>query len=471
MAAPAAAAGPDLTAFLRRLSLFGGLADEELLQLVGRSRLISVPRGTLLMREGAPGDGLYVVVSGEIEVIRGSGGHEVILAVYGPGAFVGEMSLVGDGPRSASARSSQPSEILVVEPTAFRELLAQQPGASLTIMRTMLARLRNTEASLQQNARLASLGTLAAGLAHELNNPAAAIQRSAEHLGRALDALDACVRRAGAVGLTLDAPYAPGGTHRAASSDEEEEEIEIWLEDAETPDAARLAGSLAQCGWSVAELRAAVDRHPRPHRAVVLQAIAARCEARASLDGIARASTVLTDVVRAVKSYAHLGEAPRQRVDLRESIETTLIILGSRLRDGIEVETRVETGLPRIEAFGSELNQLWTNLVDNAVDAMDGSGTLRIVAARDGDEAVVVRVVDSGTGIPPEHLDRIFDPFFTTKPPGSGTGLGLHLAYQIVEKHRGSIHVESRPGRTEFRVTLPIGARGPDDVRNGLAPG
>ena len=212
---------------------------------------------------------------------------------------------------------------------------------------------------------------------------------------------------------------------------------------------ARAAGALVDAGWTAEALAAeAPDAIPW---------IAADAEVHLLLDELAMAIGRMSEIVGAVKGYAYLDQAPVQRIDLRTGLQQTLVILRHRLKEGIEVQVDLPDDMPEIEAYGSELNQVWTNLIDNAVDAMDGRGRLTIGAEREADgEGVRITICDSGPGIPPEIRDRLFEPFFTTKPPGKGTGLGLHISYNVVATHGGSLEVESEPGRTCFIVSLPV---------------
>jgi signal transduction histidine kinase len=455
---------------LRTLPLFQDFSDEDIERLCRVSRREEVPAGHVLMTEGSPGDGLYIVLEGTLEVTKREGDHEVVLAQRGDGEFLGEMSLLESAPRSASVRAIEKSELLVIDPAAFRRLLEGSPSAATTLLRTVAGRLRSTEATLMQREKLASLGTLAAGLAHELNNPAAAIRRSSEHLRQVFEvwqrrtaALSTLALSAEQVGrlTALETSISECGVASAdaAACNFEETRLGEWLEEKGLSDPWDVAPALVPFGWSVERVKELADVFPADVFEPVLQWMAAGLSGQALLQEIHRSAVAISDIVRAVRTYAYLDQAPVQEVDVRTTLEDTLVILRQMLKEGVTVRREFAPDLPLIEAYGSELNQVWTNLIVNAVQAMGGKGSLQLGASRAG-ENVEVTVTDDGPGIDPALGARIFDPFFTTRPPGQGSGLGLHIAYNIVvNKHRGRIEYESRPGWTSFRVTLPLRLR------------
>jgi signal transduction histidine kinase len=452
---------------LRRLPLFSELAEPDLERLCRLARRIHVAAGEVVMAEGGVGDGLYIIVTGELEVHKQEGGRDVVLAVRGPGEFLGEIALLEQAPRSATVRATRDSALMVIQPAAFQALLAASPTAAAGILRVMAARLRSTEASLMAQEKLASLGTLAAGLAHELNNPAAAIRRAASHMGEALEAWRRWSAELGTLMLSdlqaarlreLQAEAASPGpaVNDPVASSLEEDRLAEWLEARGVEAPWEVAPPLVAFGWTVgrvAELGAVFDD---AQLATLLPWLAAALNARTLTDELDASAAAISAIVDAVREYAYLDRAPVQDVDVRETLETTLLILRHRLKRGVEVRRDYAPELPRAEAYGSELNQVWTNLIVNALDAMGDAGRLELRAHATGDQ-VVVEVIDDGPGIPPEIRARIFDPFFTTKPPGAGTGLGLHIARNIVvNRHRGRIDIESAPGRTRVRVVLPV---------------
>jgi signal transduction histidine kinase len=456
----------DVVGILAAMPLFQDLSRDDLERLAGVATVIDVPAGATLMEEGDEAAALHVLLTGELEVTRREGGGDILLAVLSPGAFLGEMALVAGARRNATVRALRPARLLVIGPAEFHAVLAASPGAALTLLRTVAGRILSTEAAVRQNAKLASLGTLAAGLAHELNNPASALRRGSAELPAAVAALDRAARRVGRLDLS---PMALEAVERIADTEAAgraprldtlalaaaETALAEWLERHGVERPVDRSAPLALRGWSPDHLATAVDPLPAGHRAPVLEWLAARSALAALVDEARAASAAVSDIVTAVRAHTYLGQAPVQMVDVVTGLESTLVILRSRLAAGVELARDYEPDLPAIEAYGSELNQVWANLLDNAIHAVSGRGRIE-VRARRGRDGVAVEVEDSGIGIPPEVLTRIFDPFFTTRDQGAGTGLGLHVAYTVVRKHRGRISVASRPGRTVFTVELPL---------------
>jgi signal transduction histidine kinase len=453
---------------IRRVPLFAELTDADLELLARAARRFAASTGEVVIEEGAPGGSLFVVLDGELEVSKREGDRDVVLAARQAGEVLGEMSLLQQTPRTASARATRRTDLLEIGPEAFRTVLESDPAVASSILRTMAGRLRSTEASLVQREKLAALGTLAAGLAHELNNPAAAIQRAGQYLGEAFEQWPRATAALRTLELTAAEQQQLGDLERflaapaateTPSSAADDRPLTSRLEALGVAQPWEVAPVLIASGWDEARVETLAAIFPGPHLDAVLQWLRIGLTAQQLIGEIRRSAQAISEIVRAVKSYAYLDQAPIQNVDLRMSLEDTLMILKHKLKQGIEVERDFAPDLPPVEAYGGELNQVWTNLIDNAVQAMDGRGVLRLEARRIGDE-VEVRITDSGPGIPPEIGQRIFEPFFTTKAQGVGTGLGLHIARNIVvNRHRGRIEFQSRPGRTEFRVSLPIRLR------------
>ena len=454
---------------IRQQLIFSGLSEKDVDWLAQMAETIAVKKGEVLMAEGTPGDAIFLVLDGEFEVTKRAGNSEIVIAIRGVGEMFGEMSVLENRPRTASVRARVDSILAKVSKQVFEELLMTRPAATLSILRTVMNRLRNTEQMMRQNEKMASLGTLSAGLAHELNNPAAAARRSSAQLRDALAAWQALTIALGA--RALDARQneivttlrdemtrraaAPAQLDPLARSDRESA-MQTWLEDRAIEDAWDIAPVLVAFGWDAPDLEKLRAEFSAPQFGLVVRWLCVGCNIYALLAEVNMGAERISEIVKAVKSYAFLDQAPIQQVDVHEGLENTLIILRSKLKQGVTVTREYARDLPRIEAYGSELNQVWTNILDNAIDAMNGAGEIKIKTFCKDEKCVVVEITDNGPGIPPEIQSRIFDPFFTTKPPGVGTGLGLNITYNIIQKHRGQIRVASMPGETTFHIELPI---------------
>jgi signal transduction histidine kinase len=454
---------------LRKIPLFADLSEEDLERLYQMAETVSIPAGELVLREGDSGDSLFVVLDGELEVTKRQGSQDILLALYKPGQFFGEMALLEQAPRSASVRTLQESRLLVISQVAFQTLLSCSPSAPLKILHTVTSRLRSTESALIQNEKMAALGTLAAGLAHELNNPAAAIRRSAAQLREALVERDRSAARLHSLAIDHHQKEALGTLQEEVAERnitappddplalcELEDGLQEWLENRGVDEAWELAPVLVASGWDRDELGRVAERFSSTQLPVVVGWLGASSSVYGLLEEVGQSAEAMSEIVKAVKTYSYLDQAPVQEVDVVESLENTLVLLRPRITAGITITRDYADDVPRIEAYGSELNQVWTNLIDNAIDAIAGQGelTLRAFAA---ESVVTVDIIDDGPGIPHEIQPRIFEPFYTTKDPGVGTGLGLHIAYNIVvHKHRGQLQVASKPGETRIRVVLPI---------------
>ncbi len=454
--------------FLRKISLFDNMPESDIDRVCGIAHEIDLPAGTCLFDEGSPADSAYIIRAGRLEIVKFSNEREILLAVRGVGEVIGEMALLDDAPRSASVRARDDSRLVVISKEQFDQLLESSPTASRAILEIVVRRLKDNFVSLRQSEKLMQLGTLTAGIAHELNNPAAAIQRGAEQLQTAMAQLEDAYFKIDRLGLAPQQAdrlrqLADEIPQRRASSprldtlalSDREYEIETWLENAGIDAPWEYASIFVSLGYSDEDLAALADQFAPDQFGDVVRWYSAVYAAHSLQGDIHEGAARISEIIKALKTYSYLDQGPVQRINLHEGLDNTLIILHHKLKD-IEVQRNYDTSLPEIEAYGSELNQVWTNLIDNAADALEGKGVITLRTRRESDWAVV-EVQDNGPGIPPEIQPRIFEAFFTTKPPGKGTGLGLEISYNIVVlRHRGDIKLTSEPGKTCFQVWLPV---------------
>lgn len=451
---------------LRKSPLFKGLSDEELQRLMNMAEPRFLHAGDILMRQGEPGDSAYVLIRGEFEVQKQSGQSVIKIDVRNPGDVVGEMALLSRASRTATVVSKTEGVALRIPPEAFEALLESSSTAAMAVLRWVMARQTQNESLLHQQEKMAALGTLSAGLAHELNNPAAAAQRNAAELGRTLVKLQALNHQVESMALKenrtdwLDS-FIRESVHRfsnpikldALEKIDRVDQLQNWLEENQVEAAWELAPAIVSFGWTVEELERLTGS---TFFELAIQWLGIACLTAARISEVQQAAERISQIVHAMKSYTYLDQAPLLEVDVHEGLENTLVIMQHKMKRGVSVRREYSPDLPRIEAYASELNQVWTNIIDNAVDAMHGEGMITI-KTYPRDDHVVVEISDNGPGIPADIQSRIFEPFFTTKPPGQGTGLGLHISHDIVvNRHHGRLLVDSKPGETKFTVMLPV---------------
>lgn len=458
---------PAIVAFLKKIPLFADLPDEDLESISQMAEAVHLPAGMELFPEGSYGDRAYIITAGQIEILKNSGGREVLLALRQSGDVIGEMSLLEASPRNASVRARTDSELLAISHEQLNGLLNTSPSAARAMLNTVTARWRSMELMLRQSEKLAQVGTLTAGIAHELNNPAAAAQRGAGQLRQAIQNLQAAQMRLNGQSFTaaqreLIQALESLAQERAAGTagldalerSDLEAEIESWLDDLQVEHPWEYAPALANLNLGIRELEPLASAFPNDQFEPALAWVTATATIHSLLEEIHQGAAQISDIVKSLKTYVYLDQAPVQAVDLHEGLDSTLVMLRSRMR-GIILRRDYAEKIPRIQAYGSELNQVWTNLIANAIEALDGQGEIRIKTWQEGDW-IKVEIQDDGPGISAENQAKIFSPFFTTKPVGKGTGLGLNLSYNIILKHGGDIKVFSRPGSTAFVATLPV---------------
>ena len=456
---------------LRPMDLFTELSDAELETWCESAEVHQIPAGTVMAKQDETRTGLVLVLEGTIEaLVQGGTGDEPIGDHVAP-TWMGAIPTLVGGPSAVRMVARGDVRVAVIEPERFVDLLLAHRTVFRRVMAMVRPVVRRITAREQNRERLASLGTMSAGLAHELNNPAAAAKRASSDLAETLEVLTDTVGLLVESGIEREQAADLVALQREAATISASRPALSALDAADAEDA--VSDALAAAGvsepWRVAEPLVVAGLDPEfvarvagaagPATAPTLRWIAASLSARELSAELGEATERMSKLVKAIKSYAYMDRGEVVQVDVREGLETTLVILGHKLKHTkIQVTRDYDETLPKLTVHGAELNQVWTNLLDNAIDALGDSGQITITTRADGDCAEI-DIADDGPGIPPEVRDRVFDPFFTTKEVGSGTGLGLDAARRILaDRHHGSLTLESRPGRTVFRARLPIAA-------------
>jgi signal transduction histidine kinase len=455
---------------LRRVPLFAGLPGDKLAWISGHGQEIRLEAGAKIASQGDPPDGFYVVLEGETKWTRRVGGKDAFVVNLGEGSIFAELIMVLDAPYPTTGRAVTAVRLLKLDGPTFWEMLRTCPEVLRGILATSVERAELHESVSQQHAKLISLGTMAAGLAHELNNPAAAVGRGAQEAREVFRETSARAVELGALVMSPEErAFVAGLPEEAARRAENapeidpldrsdlEDEMALWLEDRGVEEAWDLAPTLGGAGLDVGWMEELEERLPEGSVGGVVAWLASELTGDELLREIRQASARISELVGAVKSYSHMDKTSPKEADVQKGLENTLVMLGHKLKKGnVEVKREYEEDLPPVCAYGGELNQVWTNLLDNAIDAVEGDGRVGVRAVRDGDR-VLVEISDDGPGIPEEIRERIFEPFFTTKEVGKGTGLGLDISHRVVvEKLGGDIRVSSEPGDTRFEVRLPV---------------
>jgi signal transduction histidine kinase len=450
---------------LLRVPAFADLPDDQIEWFLGHSQEMHIKAGDTYVRQGEPADSMFVILEGQFQW-RGEFGGETVVFSGKPGDVTGVLPFSRMKQFTVSGRAVTDGRVLKFPASLFSELVQKMPELTTRLVGMMSDRIRETTRIEQQRDRLASLGKLSAGLAHELNNPASAAKRATSHLREILKKIRDASLELGRQDLTpaqkseiekLEASFTQQDVvpPDPLTISDLEDQIDSLLRSHGQNDLWQLAADLARQNVQPAALESLFANLGGDTARAALVRIAASVEVASLLHEIESSTSRISDLVGAIKEYTHMDQAPVQNVDIVKSLETTLTILNHKLKQGVAVQREYEKVPLLVNSFGSELNQVWTNVIDNAIDAMNVKGQLRVRTCRD-DGCALVEIGDNGPGIPPEVQPHIFEPFFTTKGVGQGTGLGLDTVQRIVKKHRGSILVSSKPGDTRFQIWLPL---------------
>jgi signal transduction histidine kinase len=455
---------------LRQIEMFADLQEDQLQWFASNVEDHEFAAGDLVVQAGAPADRLIVILQGELQGKR-PGTGAVYIAPKGVVTGMLPYSRMTSFP--SDIRATAPSRVAALHKDRFDEMFRRIPDIQPRLIGLLTDRVREATRADQQREKLAALGKLSAGLAHELNNPASAVRRSAAGLREALAALrganfelcredisDEVLEHLAEIEKEVATEMTGSPVMDPLERSDREEHITAWLDKRGVARPWELAPALVEAEADDECLGKLSGQFPGKALEFALRRMSATIEVEKILRQIESGAARISELVKAIKEYTYMDQVGEKEIDVHEGLESTLTMLHHDLKNGIDVHREYDRSLPKICAKGSELNQVWTNLLDNAIDALaeqakSNQASITIRTSRDGPFALI-DIIDNGPGIPPDVKGRIFDPFFTTKPVGEGTGLGLDTVYRIVRQHKGDIRVDSHPGETHFMVRLPI---------------
>ena len=445
--------------------LFPVLEEEYLQNLEACGTVIKLEPNRLLYKEGDSARYFYVVLDGQIEITKQLGAEEIVVTIHRRGEFTGDLSTLTAGISQASAKSIGVSRVIQFDD--FKQLLKDCPRSIDLFVPTLAERSKELEIKLRQQEKLAALGKLSAGLAHELNNPAAAGRRAAKQLGHEIASLQKKMLslrgkqflphhrqllqklQQQALDTASDSSLSP------LELSDREDNLADWLENKGVEDAWELVPSLACAGIESIHLEELASEMESRAFSEAMGWLEATLTTNALVNEVEQSTSRISDLVGAIKNYSYMDRSAVQEINIHEGLDNTLKILHHKLKYGVTVNRQYCKDVPTMSVYGGELNQVWTNLIDNAIDAMDGKGELTIRTAVENN-CVLVEIIDNGAGIPTEIQSRIFEPFFTSKEVGKGSGLGLDISRRIIIQHKGSMNFQSQAGKTVFQVRIPF---------------
>lgn len=454
---------------LQQSPVFSNVPEEQLHWLAERADYLCLRKGEYLFRQGDPVDKMAVVLQGHLMIKQQQNGNPKVINELKSGDVSGALPYSRATSAIAQSEAQEDSQLLILPKKYFPEMIRQHYELTEALVHTMTSRVRLFTESRQQSEKMAALGKLSAGLAHELNNPASAVVRSSSALKQQLLDLPSSLRdvlASQADGQAIEAiqqllveKQSDGKTSSLSllEKSSREDELANWLKEQDVSNPYKIAETLAEFQLQKEDLRKIVARFKPAQLPAALSWISRVLSIKSLAEDIHESSHRISELVQAVKSYSHMDRSPeREEVDLRQGIQNTLTILNFKIKEKqIAVNIKAPDELPKACVYAGELNQLWTNLIDNAIDAVEEGGKIDISFSVHENE-VMVCVRDNGQGIPEEEKQKIFDPYYTTKDSGDGSGLGLDIVQRIVEHHEGRVELSSEPGNTEFRIYIPL---------------